>query len=145
VPGLAGHLQRHRLAAVAVPQQHLRAGRADRVLVAKLHQGHQYRVEVEALLGEPVLVPAALAVFLIGDLAQQALADQPGQAVAEHLPGHAGAALHVGEAADAVEGLAEHEERRALSDEVHGGADGAVGRVIVQDPGTSHNRHAKSS
>jgi len=106
VPGLAPQLQPHRFAAVAVPEQDLRAGRADRVPVAPLHQGHQHGIEVEALLGQPVLVPLALTALLVRDLAQEALADQAGQPVAEHLAGHSGAALHVGEAADAVEGLA---------------------------------------
>jgi hypothetical protein len=127
VPGRAGQLQRYRLAAVAVPQQDLGAGRPDRVLVAPLDHRHQYRVEVQALLGEPVLGPAPLAALLVGDLAQQALVHQPGQAMAEHLAGHAGAALHVVEAADAVEGLAQHQERRPLTEDPHGGADRAVG------------------
>ena len=37
--------------------------RADRVPVSPLHQHHQHRVQVKALAGEPVLVPAALAAF----------------------------------------------------------------------------------
>jgi hypothetical protein len=52
-----------------VLEQDLRARRADRVPVAPFHQRHQHRVEVQALLGEPVLIPAALAAVLIGDLA----------------------------------------------------------------------------
>src|SRR6185437_17134686 len=53
--------------------------------------------------------------------------------------GHAGAALHVIEAAHAAERLAQHEERRPLTDDGHRRADRAVGRVVVQDPGPSHD------
>src|SRR5260370_36505904 len=123
-----------------MPQQDLRAGRADGVLVAPLHQRHQHRVEVKALVGEPVLVPAALAAVLIGDLAEQAFLDQAGQTMAEHLPGHGGAALDGGEPAHAGEGLAQHEKRRPLSDDLYRRADRAVGRVVIQNPWPSHNR-----
>src|SRR5690349_7616048 len=140
VPGRAGHLEADRLAAVPVPDDDLRAGRADRVLVAPVHQRQQHRVQVQALLGEPVLGPAALAALLVGDLAQQALVYQPGQPLAEHLAGHAGAALHVVEAAHAVEGFAQDEERRPFTEDAHGRADRAVGRVVVEDPWPCHTR-----
>ena len=138
VPGLAGQLQPHRLPAVAVPQHDLRAGRIERVPVAPLHQRHQDRVQIQALAGQPVLVSRALAGVPVGDLAQQILAHQACEPVAEHLPGHSGAAPHVIEPAHAVEGLAQHEERRALPDDVHRRADRAVGRVVVHDPGPCH-------
>jgi hypothetical protein len=43
---------------------------------------------------------------LIGNLAQQVFAHEAGEPVAEDLPGHGGAALHVIEAAHAIERLA---------------------------------------
>src|SRR5258708_4766786 len=42
--------------AVAVGEQCLRAGRPGRVLVAPLHQRDEHRVQVQALLGPPVLL-----------------------------------------------------------------------------------------
>jgi len=45
VPGPAGHLQSYRLTAVAVPQQDRRAGLADGMLVAPLHQRHQHAAQ----------------------------------------------------------------------------------------------------
>jgi len=132
--GPAGQLEPHRFAAVAVPQQHRRALRAGLVPVAPLHQRHHHRVQVNALSRQPVLVPAALPGLLVGDLAEQALPDQAGQAAAEHLPGYPRAALHVIEAAHAVEGLAQHQEGRPLPQDLHGRADRAVGRVEIPHP-----------
>jgi hypothetical protein len=138
VPGLAGHLQLHRLPAVAVPEQDRGAVRSGRVLVAPLHQPDQYGIQVQALLGEAVLVTGALATVLIRHLAQQSFLHQAAEPVAEHLPGDPGPVLHVCEPAHAVERLAQHEERRPLADDPHRSADRAVGGVVVHDPGTFH-------
>jgi GNAT superfamily N-acetyltransferase len=136
----AGELEPYRLAAVAVGEDDRRPRWRGRVPVSPLHQGHHDVVEVPSLVGQPVLVAAALAAFLVGDLAQQSLADETGKPVAEDLPGRLGAPLHVTEPADTAEGLTQDEEGPLLTDEADRGADRAVGRVVVQFPGVSHTR-----
>ena len=86
------------------------------------------------------LVPAALAGFPVGNLAEQAFGHEAGKTLAEHLALQSGAALHVIEPPHAVEGLAQDEERRPFSDDPHGRADRAVGRVVLQNPGPPHER-----
>lgn len=69
MPCIAGQLQPYRLTAVAVREQDRRAGRVAFVPVPPVHQRDQHRIQVEALVGQPVLLPAALTVLLIGNLA----------------------------------------------------------------------------
>lgn len=130
----------HWLSAVTVPQLDRRARGPDHVPVAPLQQRHQDRVKVQALVREPVFIPAALTALLVGHLAEQALIDQAAKPLAEYLPRYGSPALHVIEAADSVEDLAQHQERGALSDDPDRRADGAVGRVVIQNPGSSHDR-----
>src|SRR5204863_18378 len=140
VPGRTDELEPDGLAAITVREQRLRACGAGRVAVAPLHQRDEHGIKVQALVGQPVLVTAALPMLLVRDLPQQALVHQPRQPVAQDLPGRLGAALHVVEAADPVEHLAQYEEGPLLADDAHGRADRAVGAVVVEDPGPSHAR-----
>ena len=93
------------------------------VLVAPLHQGDHHRPEVEALLGEEVLV--ALGALAVGAAFQDALVDHPLQAGGEHVPGDAERALHLRELAAAVEDLPHDEQRPALTDQLEAASDGA--------------------
>jgi hypothetical protein len=58
-----------------VEHDHRRAVLGRLVAVAPLHQRHQHREEVQALLGQPVL--EALRALLIGVLLEDALVDEP--------------------------------------------------------------------
>ena len=96
------------------------------VAVAPLGDRDQHRVEVDALVGESVLVAGTLAGRLVRLLAQDPVLDQRREPVGEHLPGDRRVSLHVVEAADAVEHLAQHHEGPALAEDRHRPADGAV-------------------
>ena len=89
--GRAAQVHVDRRAAVAVHVTQRRALRAGQVAVAPLAQGDQHRLQVEALLGQPVLVRGPRARLPVRLAAQHALLDQHGQPVGQHLAGDAGA------------------------------------------------------
>jgi len=145
VPGRAGQLLVHRRAAVAVRQLDRRPFGLSHVLVSPAEQGHHHGVQLDALVGQPVLAALSLAFVLIGRLPQQAVADQPGQPVAEHLAGHASAPLHVVEPADAVERLAQYQKCPFLAHDCQRGGDRAASGVVLERPWSSHNVKARST
>ena len=85
------------------------------MLVPPLHQGDHQRPQIEALLGQEVLV--ALRALAVGPALEDSLVQQALEAVGEDVPGDAEGALHLGELPVAVEHLADHEEGPALADQ----------------------------
>src|SRR5207237_9591758 len=81
--------------------------------VAPGQHGEGHGVEVETLLGEPVLVPGRL--VLIGDTLEHAVVGQALQAPGEDVGGDAQAALELVEAPHPVEGLPDHETAPAVA------------------------------
>ena len=115
------------------------------VLVPPLQQPGEHRIEIEALLGQPVFISLALPRLLVRNPAQDSVLDEVGQARAQHLARGAGVLLDVVEPADPAEGFAQHEDGPALAEEVHGPGDGAVGRAVTDRYRAVHISHAKSS
>src|SRR3954470_12054899 len=76
VPGLAAQHQLDLLTAVAVLELRRRAPRCRQVAVTPLLHRHEHRVEVDALVGQPVLEALALAGLAVGLAAQDALVEQ---------------------------------------------------------------------
>ena len=76
VPGRAPDDQAHRLAAVPVRELDRRSGRVGQVAVAPLLQRDQHRVQLQTLVGEPVLVPLPLAGYPVRLAAQDSVVDQ---------------------------------------------------------------------
>ena len=90
-----------------------RARRIAAVALAPLHQRHEHRPEIEALLRQAILGPARA---LLVELApQDPVRDELVQTVGEDVPRAAGVALHRIEAADPEERLAQHEQRPPLT------------------------------
>ena len=84
VAGRAGQLQPHGGATVPVLQgQRGRAG-LGQVAVAPLHQGDEGRIEVTALLGQPVLVALPLPLRLVRHPREDAGRDERAEPVGEH-------------------------------------------------------------
>ena len=81
------------------------------------HQGHEHRVQVDALLRESVLVALPLPRRLVRDPPQDALVHQRGEPIGEHLTWHPGVTAHVVEAADPVGHLAHDHEGPALPED----------------------------
>ena len=123
-------------AAVAVAQHDWGTRGGGRVAIAPAQELDDHRPQVEALLGEAVLV--ALGALLVGDLPQDALRDEPLQARGEHVARDAEVALDRVEAAHAEEDVAQDEHRPALADELERARDRAVLVPVVaaQHPAT---------
>src|SRR5436305_384775 len=83
------------------------------VAIAPLQQRDDHRPEVDAFVGQPVLV--ALGTLLVATALEDALLDEPLQPRLQHVARDAEAALEVVEAADAEERVAEDEHRPALA------------------------------
>jgi hypothetical protein len=106
-----------------VAQDDRRPGLLGQVLVAPLHDRDDGRVQVTAGLREPVL--EALGLLLVEAALEDPRPDERLQARREDVAGDPEVALHVREAADAVEGLAHDQHRPALTEDVHRPADRA--------------------
>ncbi len=94
------------------------------VLGAPLHQAEQDGIEVESLLGEPVL--EALRPILIFAAFEDPVADERLETVGEDVPGEACIPLELAEAANAEEALAQDEQRLAVADDRGGRLERAV-------------------
>ena len=103
-------------AAVLVSQHDRRPRRGGGVAVAPAQQLDDHRPEVEALRRQPVFV--AWGALLVGDLFEDALADEAVEARREHVAGDAEALLHLIEATPSEEHVAQHEQRPALAHEL---------------------------
>src|SRR6266478_5093233 len=88
--GLAHAVVAHSPAAAFVHEQDRRPPRID-VAVAELHQRDDHRPEVQALLGQAVLVPNWM--LLVGDPVEDAVLDERVQAVGQNIAGGACPAL----------------------------------------------------
>ena len=117
----AGEARHHRRAAVLVRERHRLAVE---MAGAPVHQREQDRVEIEAGLGQAVLV--ALRSLLVELTPQDSVRDEGVQPVAEDVAGHARVPLQLLEAADAEERLAEDEQRPPFADDRQRLADGTV-------------------
>lgn len=95
------------------------------VLVAPLQEGGEGGDEFRSGLGEPVFVPGALARVLVGEPLHEVVGDELVQALGEDGAGDVQVLQQVAEAGDAVEGLAEHEHRPAVADQLDGPGDAA--------------------
>ena len=91
-------------AAVAMADDDRGPGLRGVVAIAPLQQGHHHRPQVDALLGEPVL--EARRAILVGHALEDALLDEPPEAVGQHVARDAEVALEVLEAAHAHERVA---------------------------------------
>ena len=87
-----------------------RAVGVGRPAIAPLHQRDERRLQVEALLGQVVLVAAALPGLLVFDALEHALVDELGQPLAQQVARATQRAVEVVEAADPEERLAQHEQ-----------------------------------
>jgi hypothetical protein len=74
-------------------------------------------MEVDALLGQPVLVPLPLPRRLVRDPPQDPVVHQRGEPVGQHRLGRAEHPLEVGEPAHAEECLAQHQQAPLLADD----------------------------
>ena len=110
-------------AAALVADQHRRPVGLGEVAVAPVQHRDHHRPEVEALLGEEVLV--ARRALLVGALLEDALVDQQREAGGEDVAGDAEVLLDLVEAAAAVEDVADHEQRPALAEDLEGPGDRA--------------------
>ena len=130
-----------RAAAAAVADLDGRAVGVGRPAVAPLHQRDERRLQVEPLLGQVVLVAAALSRLLVLDALEHAVLDQLGQPLAQQVARAAERAVEVVEAAQAEEGLAQHEQRPLLPDDLERSLDRAVLVGVAQalrEPCPSH-------
>src|SRR5829696_8412389 len=96
------------------------------VLVAPAHDRDDRGIERPTGLREPVL--EALGLLLVAAPLEDPRADQRLQPRGQDVARDPEVALHVGEAADAVERLAQDEEGPALAEDVHRAPDGAAVR-----------------
>ena len=126
MPPGTDELDVERLAAVAVADDPRRAARARGVAVAPLHEREEHGLQLQALLGQAVLVTHALAGLAVLAPGEHPVVDQPAQTVAEDGPGDAEVALDLVEPAHPVEHLAEDEDRPSLADHLEGPGDRAV-------------------
>ena len=95
-----------------------------------MEQGDQGRPEVEALLGQEVLVAGRA--FLVGAALEDVLVDQPLEAGREDVAGDAEGLLDLVEAAVAVHHVADDQQRPALADHLQRLGDRAdLARVVV--------------
>lgn len=97
------------------------------VAVAPCSDRQDQREELDALLGQAVLVPLTPALLAVGHAAQDVVLEEQGQPVGEDLSRHRDVAAHVLEATDVVGHLAHHHERPSLAEHRHRATDRAVG------------------
>jgi hypothetical protein len=91
--------------------------------IAPAHQGGEHRIEVDAHLGEPVLV--AIRRLLVAVLLEHAPLDQRREPVGEDVACDAEVALDLLEAAQAHEDVAQDQGGPPLADDVEGAGDRA--------------------
>ena len=103
--------------------QHGRPAVGAGVAVAPLHQRDERRPQVGALLGQAVLV--ALGALLVAALLEDALVNEAGQAVGEHVARDSQVALEVLEAAHPQKGVADDEHGPAVADRLERACDRA--------------------
>ena len=132
VAALAGQDGVDRGAAAAVEDLDGRAVGVGGPAVAPLHQRDERRLQVEALLGQVVLVAAALPGLLVVDALEHAVVDELGEPLAEQVARAAERAVEVVEAADAEERLAQHEQGPLLPDDLERALDRAVLVAVAQ-------------
>src|SRR5262249_5432508 len=106
-----------------------RAAGQRHVLVAPVEQRDHHWPQVEALLGEEVLVAAGMVAVLAA--LEDVLVDQALQACGEHVPGDAERPLHLAELATAQEHLADDQDRPALADQLEAASDRAGLSLVV--------------
>ena len=114
----AGQYAAEVVAAGEVAVQQRRALLAGVMLVSPMHETYHYRIEIETLLCEAIL--EARWRVLVGDLLENAVIDKVFETFGQDAPCDAEALLEVFEAADAQEGLAQHEQRPAVADDREG-------------------------
>jgi hypothetical protein len=104
------------------------------VLVAPPHQGDEDRVEVDALLAEPVLEPGR--VVLVPPPLEDAVLDEPPEAVGQDVAGRAGVPLELLEPPDPEERLPQHQHGPSFADDLERASHGAV---LVRKPIAFHD------
>ena len=112
-----------RAAAAAVLEQHRRPAGGRGVAVAPLHQRDDRRPQVQALLGQAVLV--ARRVLLVEAPLEHALLEQPREARLQHVARDAEVGLDLVEAAQAQQHVAHDQQRPALADHLERAGDAA--------------------
>ncbi len=105
-----------RLAAAALVSDAERGPLVGHVLVSPLAEGHQHRIEVEPLLGEPVAVAGA-DLILVGLAAEDPGVHQPAESLAEQRARDVERSLEVVESLDPGEGLAEDHQRPPVAEQ----------------------------
>ena len=118
---VADHAGDAPLPALLVDQLHGRGVGHAGPLVAPLHERDEDRVQLEALVGQAVLV--ALGAILVEAALQDSVADEGLEAGGEDVAGDPEPALEVLEAADAEEGVAQDEEGPPLPHDLEGSGD----------------------
>src|SRR5215475_12484360 len=119
----AGHDRIEGLAAAEMLVEQGTALLARHVDVAPVHDRHDDGIQIEALLGQPVLI--AQGPFLVGDLGQDEMLDQLAQSARQDRPGDAQPGLEVLEPAHAQEAVAQDEQGPAIADHRHRARDRA--------------------
>ena len=94
------------------------------VAIAPPEQPHQGGPQVEALLREPVL--EALGPLLVAVALEHTLVDEAREPVGQDVAGDSKALLETLEAAHSEEGVADHEHRPAIANQLERAGDGAV-------------------
>ena len=115
--------------AALVADQHGRTARVGEVAIAPVEQGDHHGPQVEAPLGEEVLVAGGS--LLVRPLLEDPLVDQPREPRGEHVAGDAEVLLDLVEPPVAVEDVADHEQGPALAEHLEGAGDRADLVVIA--------------
>ena len=105
-------------------------------LVAPLHQRDVDREQRAALRGEPVLVEVTCGMRRIAATLQDAVVDEPVEALGKYVAGQAYSALEVFEAPGAVERLAQDHPYPAFADDARGAGDRAI---LLKQFGVPHD------
>src|SRR5262249_50869249 len=113
------------------------------VLVAPLPQSGEGDVELSAFGLEPVLV--AFGALAVADALEDPLVDQQVEAVGENVPGDTEAGLELVEAAESEEGVANDQERPALTDDLERAGNRAVLAVVVAFQHVPHTSNVVAS
>ena len=95
-------------------------GRQTGPFVTPLHQGDVDRKQRASFVGQPILVEFARGVLGVGPPLQDALGDEPVEAVGEHVASQADAPLVILEPPGAVERLAQDQPDPAFADDGRG-------------------------
>jgi hypothetical protein len=118
-----------RATAATVLEHHRRPSLRGRVTVAPLHQRDDRRPQVEALLGQHVLVTQRP--LLVGDPFEHPQLGQPPQTRLEDVARDAEVRAELVEAANAEEHVADDQQRPPLADHLEGAGDAALLILVV--------------